>query len=225
MNRSSLWAAALLLVLPPGAHGHFWNRTYAARYYAAPVVVAAYPVAVPAAVPVYAPPRPVFYEPAPVYVEPACLPPVPAVAVVPSASAFPQTAPPPLAVPPADEPAPLPPSKSSPAAPTTPPAEPPSSTTIMTSAARLNTTSFYDAYPVAPRAGDPPAGDRSSICFWNLSGADVTLTVAGRTQTLPRGGRARFALDRQFVWQVGGREPRREDVPAGAAGLEVVLRR
>jgi hypothetical protein len=95
----------------------------------------------------------------------------------------------------------------------------------MTSSARASEPSFYDVYPVAPRGGVPPAGDRRPVSFWNLTGRDVVLTVDGRAQTVPRGGKARLVLERRFVWQVDGREPRNEDVAAGAAGLEIVLRR
>jgi hypothetical protein len=94
----------------------------------------------------------------------------------------------------------------------------------MTSA-RAGEASFYDVYPVALHGTTLPAGQRPSICFWNLSGRDVVLKVEGQTQTIPLGGRTRMNLEGSFVWQVVGHEPRSQDLAAGAPGLEIVLRR
>jgi hypothetical protein len=85
--------------------------------------------------------------------------------------------------------------------------------------------SIYDVYPVAPRGTALATGERPSICFWNLSGRDIVLKVGGRTQTLPRGGRAQLQLERRFVWQVVGREEHTENLAASAAGVEIVIRR
>jgi hypothetical protein len=201
MTRCLLGAAALLLALAPAAHAQYWACSYAA-----PVVVSSYPVAIPVAVPIY--------EPLPIFScnpVPACVAPAPVI-VPPYA--------PPTAAPPSDEPAPLPPSQP---VPTTPPAEA-SGTTRMTSA-KLTVPSFCDVYPVAAKAGRSPSGDRRTVSFWNLSGRDVILTVAGQTWTVPRGGRARLDLERRFTWQLAGRESRHEDVPATSDGLEIVIRR
>jgi hypothetical protein len=230
MTRSLVGATALLLALPLVAHAHFFRSRYAAAY-ATPVVVSAYyPAAVPVAVSGYAvaPPRVVLYDPLPVYVaqpSPVCVPVVPTIVV-------PQTAPPPLAVPPYAPPSAAPPSGypgtpgTNPAAPNppVPPGESPSST-LMTSTAKPSEPSLYDVYPVASRAGAVPAGGRRPVCFWNLSGRDVVLKVAGQTQTLPPGARSRLELERQFVWSLDGRDGHSEEMTAGAAGLEIVIRR
>jgi hypothetical protein len=105
-----------------------------------------------------------------------------------------------------------------------PPADTPGST-LMTRAAKVSESSSYDVYPVAGRGGARPAGARYSVCFWNLTGHDVTLTVGGRTEAVPAGSRARLDLEQHFSWQADGREVRHEDAPAGADGLEIVLRR
>jgi hypothetical protein len=89
----------------------------------------------------------------------------------------------------------------------------------------VSESSFYDVYPVAARRDAPRAGDRRPVCFWNLTGHDVTLKVGGRTEVVPAGSRARLDLERRFSWQADGREPRSEDAPADAGGLEIVLRR
>ena len=215
MSRSLLGAAALLALLPALAHGHFRIRSYAA-----PAVVASYPVAVP----VYAAAPPVVYSAYPVYTaqpSPVCAPALPTVPLT-------QTVPPPVAepsyAPPTYAPPTAAPPSGSPAAPPMPPAEP-SSSTLMTRAAKVSESSFYDVYPVASRGEARPAGDRCPVCFWNLTGHDVTLKVGGRTEVVPAGSRARLDLERRFSWQADGREPRREDAPAAADGLEIVLRR
>jgi hypothetical protein len=79
----------------------------------------------------------------------------------------------------------------------------------------------------AVAAGDraKPAGDRCSVAFWNLSAQDLTLKVDGQKRILPRGKSLTLELDRKFVWQVEGREPEAERVPANETGLEIVIRR
>jgi len=224
MSRSLLGAVALLALLPALARGHFWVRSYAA-----PVVVASYPVAVP----VYAvAPAPVVYSAPAVYAaqpSPLCAPVLPAAPLT-------ETSPPPLVVPPSTPPTYAPPTAAppsgappaapgaSPSTPATPPAES-STSTLMTRAAKVSESSFYDVYPVAGRGEARPAGDRRPVCFWNLTGHDVVLKVAGRTEVVPAGRRARLDLERRFSWQADGHEPRTEDAPANAGGLEIVLRR
>jgi hypothetical protein len=234
MTRSVPGAAALLLLLPLMAHAHFFRSRYAAAYVAPAYYPAYYSAYYPAAVPVtvsayvVAPPRVVLYDPLPVYAaqpSPVCVPVVPSVTL-------PPTALPPLAVPPYAVPSAAPPSGSpaipgtapTPSTPSAPPGESPSST-LMTSSAKLSGPAFYDAYPVASRPGAAPAADRRPVCFWNLSGRNMVLKVDGQTQTLPPGARSRLELGRQFAWQVDGHEARTEEMAAGAAGLEIVLRR
>ena len=215
MSRSLLGALALLTLLPALARGHFWARSYAA-----PVVVASYPVAVP----VYAvAPQPVVYSSPPVYpVQPApmCAPVLPAAPPAPTSP--PPVYAPPTAAPPSGSPSTAP--GSTPVAPPMPPADT-SSSTLMSRAAKVSESSFYDVYPVAARNEARPAGDRCPVCFWNLTGHDVVLKVAGHTETVPPGSRARLDLERRFSWQADDHEPRREEAPAAADGLEIVLRR
>lgn len=72
-----------------------------------------------------------------------------------------------------------------------------------------------------PRAGSP---GQARVGFWNLSGKDVTLTVDGKTQTLPRDRAVTLQLGRQFVWQADQRPPRTERVPDDQPGHEIVIR-
>jgi hypothetical protein len=84
---------------------------------------------------------------------------------------------------------------------------------------------LYDVYPVASANRPRPAGDRVAVTFRNLSGRDVALAVDGQTRSLPNGRWLRLELGRTFAWEVDGRGTQTERLPAGEAGVEVVLRR
>ena len=87
-----------------------------------------------------------------------------------------------------------------------------------------SSSSYYQAYPLMPRTTDRPASERSTVAFWNLTGHTVTLKIDGQAQVLPRGQCLTRELARDFVWQLDGREPERRTIPAGDAGLEIVIR-
>ena len=70
----------------------------------------------------------------------------------------------------------------------------------------------------------PPMDDRCRIGFWNISGRDVTLKVNGQSRLLPSNRAVTLDLGRDFVWQVDSREPQRQQVPAGQASHEIILR-
>ncbi len=82
---------------------------------------------------------------------------------------------------------------------------------------------FFDHYFVAGQA--PAARDRCSVTFWNLSRADVALTVAGQTRRVPAGRNLHLDLARSFSWSVAGHGSERQDVPPQEAGVEIVIRR
>lgn len=85
--------------------------------------------------------------------------------------------------------------------------------------------SFFDAYAVAPRSADKPAAGKVSVGFWNLTDRDLMLHVDQRTFTVLRGKSVRLELERQFAWRVEARAAQNEQVPAGEAGREIVIRR
>jgi hypothetical protein len=70
----------------------------------------------------------------------------------------------------------------------------------------------------------PLLKDRCRVGFWNLTGRDVTLTVDGKTWTLPRDRATTLDLDRQFTWQTAEQSQRNVIVPDGQATFEVVIR-
>lgn len=203
--------ALLILALAAPAHGWWhWPRTVT-HYYPAPAVVTAYPTVVVPTVPVYA--APVAF----------CPPAAVALPVLPSVRPYarptpagPSTIPTPPTRPTAPSAAPAP----TPAGPRT--QEPPMSTGPAVSESR---SSYFNAYAVAPRDTAPADSARCPVGFWNLTGQDLTITVANQTHTLPRGQRLKVDLDRQFVWRVEQREPQNQRVPDGEAALEIVIRR
>lgn len=188
---------ALLLAVPMPAAAHFrlFTRQPVAMAYYYPAFVYRPAVAV---APVY-----VYPAPAPVVCVPTPLP-----------FAVPQPAPAsPGAEPPLAEPGRL-----TPQPPAKPPAPPPGKPQVRESG-------YFDAY-AAGAAPIVPTGDgRCSVAFWNLTGQDLVLNVAGRRLTLPRAKSVMLDLDRQFVWQVEGRPAQEQRVAGGETALEIVIRR
>jgi hypothetical protein len=75
-----------------------------------------------------------------------------------------------------------------------------------------------------PNARAPLLKDRCRVGFWNLTGRDVTLTVDGKTWTLPRDRATTLDLDRQFTWHADQQTQRNVSVPDGQSTFEVVIR-
>jgi hypothetical protein len=148
-------------------------------------------------VPIVAPAAPVFVAPA----LPYCPPPIVA-SPAPPPRIFATPTPAPPAAPPGGQP---PPSQQPPGV--------------------GESRSFYDAYGVAVREESSASPERVSIGFWNHSSKDVVLKVDGQPRTLSHGQSVLLTLPRQFVWQIDERQPRNERVPAGQAGVDIVIRR
>ncbi len=85
--------------------------------------------------------------------------------------------------------------------------------------------SYFDTYAVAPRSGSRPTGDRCTVGFWNLSDRDITVKVDGQPHTVVRGKSLPLEVGREFVWQVEGRDPQKEQIATGEVALEIVIRR
>ncbi len=86
-------------------------------------------------------------------------------------------------------------------------------------------TSYFDTYAVAPRGAPRPAGDRLTAGFWNLTDHDLTVKVDGQPHVLARGKNLPVDVGRQFVWQVEGRDPQKEQIATGESAIEIVIRR
>ena len=77
---------------------------------------------------------------------------------------------------------------------------------------------------LVPAAGPPPADARRRVVFVNLTGSAVRLTVDGESATLPARHELTAAVGVRFRWRLGDGESRTDEVPAAAAGLDVLIR-
>src|SRR5438105_14738605 len=76
---------------------------------------------------------------------------------------------------------------------------------------------------IAMRSGagsNVPGGNalQKELCrvgFWNLSGREVTLTIAGKSWNVPKDQEITLDLDRHFAWQVDQRPQHVERIPEG----------
>ncbi len=66
--------------------------------------------------------------------------------------------------------------------------------------------------------------ERCRVGFWNVTGREVTLTIDGKTQTLPRDRAVTLELGRSFVWRIDRLEPQSETIPKDRNTHEIVLR-
>jgi len=78
---------------------------------------------------------------------------------------------------------------------------------------------------VAPRGATGPAGARLTAGFWNLTDHDLTIKVDGQSHVVARGKNLPLEVGRQFVWQIEGRDPQREQIATGESAIEIVIRR
>jgi hypothetical protein len=72
-------------------------------------------------------------------------------------------------------------------------------------------------------AGDTPRGYRT-VGFYNHTAVDLALTIEGRTVKLPARSYLQAQVAPSFNWSHGDRAAKREVVPEGADGLDVVFR-
>ena len=77
---------------------------------------------------------------------------------------------------------------------------------------------------VTARSDSGSAKDLCRVGFWNLSGRDRTLTIEGKSWTLPKDRTITLDVDRRFAWQLESRAQRLERVPDGQATHDVVIR-
>jgi hypothetical protein len=102
---------------------------------------------------------------------------------------------------------------------------PPSQTTVEPPAIQKRAPTVFEARSGMRTAqGIEGSPSRCKVGFWNVTGQDVTLTIDGKSRKLAKDRAVTVELERDFVWQITGREPRRERVPEEANVLEVILR-
>ena len=69
-----------------------------------------------------------------------------------------------------------------------------------------------------------PAKDHCRVGFWNQTGRNVTLTVAGKTLVVPHDRAVTLELPRNFVWQLDQQPARTEKLADERATHEIVIR-
>lgn len=77
---------------------------------------------------------------------------------------------------------------------------------------------------VMPTQATEVTPGRCKVGFWNITGADVTLTIDSQQRRLAKDRAVTLELGRSFVWQLSGRGPQTERVPDGQYLFEVILR-
>lgn len=71
----------------------------------------------------------------------------------------------------------------------------------------------------------PPIGKETcKVGFWNVSGRDVELVIAGKKHTLEKDRAITLELNRHFSWNLAGQPAAQERVPEDKAFHEIVLR-
>jgi hypothetical protein len=90
---------------------------------------------------------------------------------------------------------------------------------------RVRDSNYYDAYAVATNATSKSTEGRCSVSFWNVSDKALVLKVDGRRLSLARGRSVTLDLDRQFTWQIEGREEHAQTVAKTEHALDILIRR
>jgi hypothetical protein len=215
--------AAAVTPLTASAHfGLFFRPQETRAYYYCPAPVVGVTVRPVIAVPVA--PAPIVTVPVVPVTPVTPVAPVTPVLPVPSPVEVP-VAPPQVAVPmpapPSGAPVvPAPPAITAPPAPAPPSPMPPAGPASTTSEKMRE--SFYNVYPSTERSA---LAGRTAVAVWNLSANTLTLTVAGQRRLLPAGQSLTLDLEREFSWQVEGRDAEVTRVPAGETGATLVIRR
>ena len=91
--------------------------------------------------------------------------------------------------------------------------------------AQSPTAGYFDSYAVAATGTAARADSRCTVSFWNLSRAELTLKIGDKRTPLPAGRNVTLDLERQFQWQIEGRDVQTSQVAANDRGLEIVIRR
>ena len=91
--------------------------------------------------------------------------------------------------------------------------------------AQSPTAGYFDSYAVAATGTAARADARCTVSFWNLSPTEMTLKIGDKRTPLPAGRNVTLDLERQFQWQIEGRDVQTSQVAANDRGLEIVIRR
>lgn len=99
----------------------------------------------------------------------------------------------------------------------------PPSATAQKPRVQESSTGFYQAY--SGEGAKTPNRQSCQVGFWNLTGRDITVEVAGRSYILRRGETLTIQAPRRFVWRYDNGPAHAETVPADRNEFEIVIRR
>jgi hypothetical protein len=77
---------------------------------------------------------------------------------------------------------------------------------------------------VFPATGAVVADGLRTVGFYNHTARDLSLTIEGKAVTLPAMSYLHAELPSAFTWKCADRPAAKETIPAGAAGVDVVIR-
>ena len=75
-----------------------------------------------------------------------------------------------------------------------------------------------------PASMDGGVSGTCKVGFWNVSGRDVKVTVAGKTYAVPRDRTVTVTVNRSFVWAIDSQQEQAERVPDEQTSHEIVIR-
>jgi len=77
---------------------------------------------------------------------------------------------------------------------------------------------------IVPVVAEGTVQELCTVGFFNRSSNDLTLTVNGKSVAFPKQSYVSLELPRRFTWSLEGSVVQATDVPAGAPGVEVIVR-
>ncbi len=84
---------------------------------------------------------------------------------------------------------------------------------------------FFDSYPVALNTAEKPANDQCTVTFTNVSERGIKVKTGNQERMLAVGESTTLPVQRQFVWQMEGREAQNEKIGPNDYALQIVIRR
>ena len=74
------------------------------------------------------------------------------------------------------------------------------------------------------KAADLSTKDVCKVGFWNVSAADIKVTVNDMTHMIPRNRNLTLTVNREFTYQVDSQTPQTERIPTDKTVHEIVVR-
>lgn len=97
---------------------------------------------------------------------------------------------------------------------------------VPNAAPKVSESYYHERHYRAPTidATTSATSDKCRVGFWNVTGRDVTLTIAGQIYTLPSNRSLTLDLGRAFTWHLDQSNTRSERIPDQQTAHEIVIR-